>query len=103
MFLLTPAKKWVKGRFAQTYHRLLQSPDLAYCLKKRRTSIEPLFDLIAKVLGTTGRHKQLPLQRLDNVRTCLALATLSVQIAMIVNNIWGLPVRNVSDIVAAFS
>jgi hypothetical protein len=103
VFLLTPAKKWVRGRFAQAYHRLLQSPDLAHCLKKRRTTIEPLFDLIAKVLGTTGRHKQLPVQRLDNVRTCLALATLSVQIAMIVNNIWGLPVRNVSDMVAAFS
>lgn len=103
VFLLTPAKKWVKGRFAQAYHRLLKSPDLALCLKKRRTTVEPLFDLIAKVLGTTGRHKQLPVQHLDNVRTCLALATLSVQIAMLVNNIWGLPVRNVSDIAAAFS
>lgn len=103
VYLLTPATKWVNGRFAQAYHRLLQSPDLAACLKKRRTTIEPLFDLIAKVLGTTGPHKQLPVQRLDNVRTCLALATLSVQIAMIVNNIWGLPVRNVSDIAAAFS
>ena len=69
----------------------------------RRTSIEPLFDLIAKVLGTTGKHKQLPVQRLDNVQTCLALATLSVQLAMIVNNIWGLPARNISDISAAFT
>ena len=103
VYLLTPAQKWVTGRYAQAYHRLIQLPSLAHCLKKRRTSIEPLFDLIAKVLGTTGRHKQLPIQRLDNVRTCLALATLSVQMAMIVNNIWGLPVRNVSDISAAFS
>lgn len=103
VYLLTPAKKWVKGRYAQAYHQLIQRPAMTHCLKKRRTSVEPLFDLIAKVLGTTGRHKQLPVQRLDNVRTCLALATLSVQIAMIVNDIWGLPVRNVSDIAAAFS
>lgn len=103
VYLLTPAQKWVKSRYAQAYPRLIKLPSLALCLKKRRTTIEPLFDLVAKVLGTTGRHKQLPIQRLDNVRTCLALATLSIQIAMIVNNIWGLPVRNVSDITAAFS
>lgn len=102
VLLLTPAKKWIKGRFAQAYHRLIKQPEWAFCLKKRRT-IEPLFDLIAKVLGTTGKHKQLPLQRLDNVRTCLAVATLSVQIAMIVNNIWGLPVRNISEMATAFS
>lgn len=101
--LLTPAKKWLKGRFAVAYHRLIKQPYFAACLKQRRTTIEPLFDLIAKVLGTTGRHKQLPVQRLDNVQTCLALATVSVQIAMIVNNIWGLPARNISEISAAFT
>lgn len=101
--LLTPAKKWLKGRFATAYQRLIKQPFFAACLKQRRTSIEPLFDLIAKVLGTTGRHKQLPVQRLDNVQTCLALATLSVQIAMIVNNIWGLPPRNISEISTAFT
>ena len=101
--LLTPAKKWIKGRFAVAYHRLIKQPSFAPCLKRRRTSVEPLFDLIAKVLGTTGRHKQLPVQRLDNVKTCLAVATLSVQIAMISNNIWSLPARNVSDIHSAFT
>lgn len=101
--LLTPAKKWIKGRFAVAYQRLIKQPHFAHCLKRRRTSIEPLFDLVAKVLGTTARQKQLPVQRLDNVKTCLALATLSVQIAMISNNIWGLPARNVSDIHSAFT
>ncbi len=37
-----------------------------------------------------------------NNRIVLALATLSVQIAMIVNAIWGLPLRNISDIATAF-
>ena len=101
--LLTPAKKWTQGRFARAYHRFLQTPAMAALLRQRRTTIEPLFDLIAKVLGTTGKHKPLPVQHLDNVRTCLALATLSVQIAMIVNNIWGLPERNISHISVALA
>ena len=101
--LLTPAYKWVKGRYAAAYHRFIQEPNNAKCLQKRGTTVEPLFDLIAKTIGTTGQQKQLPIQRLPNVRTCLALATLSVQIAMFVNNIWGLPSRNISVMTAAFS
>lgn len=101
--LLTPAFKWVKGRYAQAYHRFIQQPHNAERLRCRRTSVEPLFDLVAKVLGTTGKHKQLPVQRQSNVRTCLALATLSVQIAMIINSIWGLPLRNISTMAVAFS
>jgi len=85
--LLTPALKWVKGCYAQAYQRFIKEPDNVERLRRRRTSVEPLFDLIAKVLGTTGKHKQLPVQRQANVQTCLALATLSVQIAMIANSI----------------
>ena len=101
--LLTPAFKWVKGRYAQAYHRFIQQPHNAERLRRRRTSVEPLFDLVAKVLGTTGQHKQLPVQRQANVRTCLTLATLSVQIAMMINSIWGLPLRNISTMAVAFS
>lgn len=101
--LLTPAHKWVKGQYAMAYHRFIQAPDIVEHLRKRRTSVEPLFDLVAKVLGTTARQKQLPIQRLKNVCTCLALATLTVQVAMIVNSIWGLPLRNVSTMIAAFA
>lgn len=101
--LLTPALKWVNGRYAQAYHRFIKEPDNAERLRCRRTSVEPLFDLVAKVLGTIGKHKQLPVQRQENVQTCLALATLSVQIAMIVNSIWGLPLRNISVMASAFT
>ena len=100
---LTPALKWVNGRYAQAYHRFIQQPDNRQRLQKRRTTIEPLFDLIAKVLGTNGNQKQLPIQGLKNVRTCLALATLTVQIAMIANSIWGLALRNISVMTAAFT
>jgi hypothetical protein len=62
-----------------------------------------VFDLVAKVLGTTAIHKQLSIQKMVNVRTCLALATLTIQVAMIANSIWGLPLRNISAMAAAFT
>lgn len=72
-------------------------------MDRRKTNVEPLFDLVAKVLGTDGLQKQLPLQGLTNVRACLSLGVFSVQIAMIVNCIWGLPLRTISVMQAVFS
>ncbi len=72
-------------------------------LRQRKTAIEPVFDLLAKLLGLTGKQKQLTLQRLANVRTFLGLAVLSLQIAMIANNIWQLPFRSISLIRGAFA
>ena len=101
--LITPALRWVKGRYAQAYHQFLEEPDVQQRFKKRKTSVEPLFDLIAKVIGATNQQKQLPIQKLVNVRTVLVLGTLTVQIAMIMNSIWGLPLKEISAIKAAFS
>ena len=101
--LITPALRWVKGRYAQAYHRFLAQPDIQKHVKKRKTSVEPLFDLIAKVIGATNTQKQLPVQKLVNVRTVLALGTLTVQFAMIMNSILGLPLREISAIKAVFS
>jgi hypothetical protein len=101
--LLTPAAKWRHGRYAQAYHRFLQHPVNRQHLRRRSTCIEPAFDLIAQLIGTTARQKQLPVKGLANVRSCLAIATLSLQLAMIVNSIWGLPLRNISIITAAFT
>lgn len=100
--LLTPALRWVNGRYAEAYHRFIELRDCAVRLRRRRTSVEPLFDLISKVIGTDGPQKQLSVKRLDNVRPCLSIAVLSVQIAMIANSIWGLPHRNISNMTAAF-
>lgn len=101
--LVTPALKWKKGRFAQAYHRFIKEPDIATHIRSRRTSVEPFFDLTAKVIGTTARQKQLATQGLANVRTCLSLATLTIQIAMIINSIWSINLRNISEMAAAFS
>jgi hypothetical protein len=101
--LCTPALKWTKGRYGTAYHDSIEQPEQRDLLQSRRTAIEPIFDLRAKVLGTTGRQKPLPVQRLANVRTCLALATLTIQVAMIANSVWGLPLRNISTIAMAFA
>jgi hypothetical protein len=44
--LITPAHRWQQGRYAQAYHRFLRRPDIAKRLQRRRTSVEPLFDLV---------------------------------------------------------
>ena len=100
--LITPALRWTKGRFAKAYQRFINQPKQQVCLNKRRNSVEPLFDLIAKVIGTTSQQKQLPVKGLVNVRCCLAIGVLSVQMAMIANAIWSLPTRNVSHMAAVF-
>jgi hypothetical protein len=103
VILLTPALRWHKGRYAQAYRRFIQQPDIATLLRARKTAIEPVFDLIGKLLGVTGRQKQLPIQRLNNVQTCIGLAVFSLQIAMLVNYLWRLPFRNISIIKGAFA
>lgn len=50
-----------------------------------------------------GWQKQLPIQGLSNIQTFLTLGVFSVQIAFLVNSIWGFPLRNVSRIAAAFT
>lgn len=101
--LLTPALGWTEGRYAQAYHRFINQPENADLLSARKTAIEPFFDLVNQVLGTTDNHKQLPVKGLANVRTLLSLGVLTVQIAMIANSIWGLPLCNVSHMATVFT
>lgn len=104
VILVAPALCWGKGKYAQAYRQFIKTQaDIMQILKKRRTAIEPVFDLLAQILGTTTNQKQLFRQGLDNVRTHLGLSVLSLQIAMIANLIWGLPFRTISHIKGAFA
>jgi len=104
VILVTPALRWHKGKYAKAYRHFIQKQrDIAHILRKRKTAIEPIFDLIAKLLGTTARQKQLFKQGIENVRSHLGLGALSLQIAMIANCIWGLPLRAISHIKGAFA
>lgn len=104
VILVTPALRWRNGKYAQTYRQFIKTQaDIVRILKKRKTAIEPIFDLIAQLLGTTAKQKQIFRQRIDNVRTHLGLGVLSLQIAMIANQIWTMPFRTISHIKEVFS
>jgi|SRR5690606_3950742 len=104
VILVTPALRWRTGKYAKAYRHFLKTQtDIAQILKKRRTAIEPIFDLVAYLLGTKRKQKPIFRQGIRNVRTHLGLGVLSLQIAMIANSVWGLPFRNVSHIKGTFA
>lgn len=104
VILVTPALRWRNGKYANAYRQFIKTqPDIVQILKKRKTAIEPIFDLIAQLLGTNGKQKQIFRQGIDNVRTHLGLSVLSLQIAMIANQIWQMPFRTISHIKGVFA
>ena len=104
VILVSPALRWRNGRYAKAYRQFIKTQaDIVRILKKRRTAIEPVFDLIAQLMGTSGKQKQLFRQGIENVRTHLGLGVLSLQIAMIANSIWDLPFRTISHIKGVFA
>ena len=103
VLLLSPAAVWKNGRYAQAYHCFLKQEPYCTWLKSRKTTIEPIFDLLSKLLGTLNNHKQLPIQKLDNVQSFLCLGVLALQITMIINSTFGLPIRQISSFLSALS
>lgn len=101
LLLITPALR-ANGKDGKAYHRFIQQPDIASLLKRRKTAIEPVFDLISHLLNTTNNHKQLPVKGKPNVRTFLAFGVLLVQLALLMNSIWGLPFHNISHMLTVF-
>ena len=102
--LITPASRLCPDSpQGGPYKAFVARPENATLLKARRTATEPLFDLIAKLIGAGDQQKQLPVQGLARVRTCLALGTLLAQLAMIVNSIWGMPLHSISHMIAVLT
>jgi hypothetical protein len=102
--LVTPALRWRNGKYAKAYRHFIKTQtDIVQILKKRKTAIEPIFDLIAQLLGTNGKQKQIFRQGIENVRSHLGLGVLSLQIAMIANSVWNLPFRTISHIKGVFA
>ena len=96
LFLLTPiigAKATEKLAYLQAIET---SPKLQTYQQQRKTAIEPVFNLLSDLTGTKQNQKQLPISRLENVRTFLMLAIVLLQIAMLINSIYNLPSREVS-------
>ena len=68
----------------------------------RKIAIEPIFDLLSKLLGTQGPQKPLPVSGLASVATFLGLGVILLQLAMLMNLRWELPTRNVTHIKTIF-
>jgi hypothetical protein len=101
--LLSPAYKWRQGCYAKAYHQFIKEPEQAGLLRQRRRTREPVFNLIAEVLGLRGAQKQVPVQGTRNVGSCLLLGVLGVQLGMVANSIWGIPLRTISGMLTAFT
>lgn len=104
VILVTATLRWRNGKYAKAYRQFIKTQaDIVRILKKRKTAFEPIFDLIAQLLGTNAKQKQIFRQGLENVRTHPGLGVLSLQIAMIANQIWTMPFRTISHIKRVFA
>ena len=102
VLLLTPVTR-AKSDKALGYLQAIETSELLnHYHKQRKTAIEPMFGVLLELGATDSNQKQLPVSRLDNVRPFLLLTVILLQLAMIVNSIWRLPVRNVSWMMTAF-
>lgn len=88
VILVIPALHWRKGKYAKASRHFIKTQlDIVMILTKRKTAIESIFDLIAQLLATSSKQKQIFRQGIRNVRSHLGLGVLSLQIAMIANQI----------------
>ena len=68
----------------------------------RKVAIEPVFDLLSRLLSITGAHKPLPIRGLAYVSTFLGIGIVLLQLSMLMNVRCGLPTRNVTYIKTVF-
>ena len=102
LFLLTPITGAKNDKKLAYLEAIETSPELQAYQQKRKTAIEPIFSLLCELTGTTNNQKQLPVSRIENVKTFLLLSIVLGQIAMLVNSIWNLPSREVSRMKVLF-
>jgi len=102
LLLITPALR-VKSAEGESYRQLMKQYTSDIPIKARKTVIEPVFDLVSRLLSTTRNHKQLPVKGRLNVRSFLALGVVLTQLALLMNSINGLPFHNISHMLAVFT
>lgn len=101
LLLITPAIG-ATGDKGSRYVQYLNQPVLRAYQSQRKVAIEPIFDLLKMLLSTPNNHKQLPVSGKANGVTFLALGVVLLQLAMLMNSIWGLPLRNVTHLIILF-
>ena len=102
LLLITPALR-VKSAEGETYRQFTKQCISRIPLKNRKVVIEPVFDLISRLLSTTRNHKQLPIKGRKNARSFLAFGVVLTQLALLMNSINGLPFHNISHMLTVFA
>lgn len=102
LLLITPIRDAKSQRARRYVGAVNQSTQLRTYQRKRKVAIEPIFGLLSQLLSTPTNHKQLPVSRKTNVSTFLMLGVVLLQLAMLVNSIWGKPLRNVTHLMTIF-
>ena len=100
---LAPGLRLGNGPKQQAYKKFIGEPENAALLSRRKTMIEPVFDLVSQLAFASDNHKQLPVSRQTRVETHLLLAVWLLQIAMIVNSIYGLPLRGIGHLMSVLT
>ena len=98
LLLITPARRVTRKKGGR-YLQYLNQPQLQAYQHQRKVAVEPIFELLKMLLATGNNHKQLPVSGKANVTTFLALGVVALQMAMVINSIWGLPLRKVTHII----
>ena len=102
VLLLTPKTTLPEANALLGADPLYTATQVATWRRARKTAIEPVFDLLSRLLSITGAHKPLPLRGLAYVATFLGIGILLLQLAMLINVRCGLPTRNVTHIKTVF-
>ena len=102
VLLLTPKTTFAEANLLLGADPLYTATQVETWQATRKTAIEPVFDLLSKLLSITGMHKPLPMRDLPYVATFLGLGILLLQLAMLMNVRCGLPTRNITHIKTAF-
>ena len=102
LLLITPALR-VKSAEGESYRQSMKQYTSHILVKARKAVIEPVFDLVSRLLGTTKNHKQLPVKGRLNVRSFLALGVVLTQLALLMNSMNGLPFHNISHMLTVFT
>jgi hypothetical protein len=102
ILLITPIPGAKRAETVNYLSAINSSEALSAHQNRRKTAIEPVFSLLSVLASTGANQKQLGLSGMENVRTFLILSVMLLQVAMAVNSIWNLPLRNVSSLSAAF-
>ena len=102
VLLLTPKTTLAAANALLGADPLYTATQVATWQAARKTAIEPVFDLLSKLLSITGPHKPLPVRGLAYVSTFLGIGILLLQLTMLMNVRWGLPTRKVTHIKIVF-